>query len=62
MFGTPGADNRAQINLRVLTAMIDFALDPQQAGEMPRWTSNAPGQYADWPHDGEDALTTPTRN
>jgi gamma-glutamyltranspeptidase len=57
VFGTPGADNQVQINLQVLTAMIDFGLDPQQAAEMPRWTSNVPGQYANWPHDGEDALT-----
>ena len=56
VFGTPGADNQVQINLQVLTAMIDFGLDPQQAAEMPRWTSNVPGQYANWPHDGEDAL------
>jgi gamma-glutamyltranspeptidase/glutathione hydrolase len=56
VFGTPGADNQVQINLQVLSAMIDFGLDPQQAAEMPRWTSNVPGQYANWPHDGEDAL------
>jgi gamma-glutamyltranspeptidase/glutathione hydrolase len=61
VFGTPGADNQVQINLQVLTAMIDFRLDPQQAAEMPRWTSNAPGQYANWPHDGEDALTIERR-
>jgi len=36
--------------------MIDFGLDPRQAAEMSRWTSNVPGQYANWPHDGEDAL------
>jgi gamma-glutamyltranspeptidase len=41
--------------------MIDFGLDPQQAAEMPRWTSNVPGQYANWPHDGEDALTIERR-
>jgi gamma-glutamyltranspeptidase len=59
--GTPGADHQVQVNLQVLTAMIDFGLDPQQAAEMPRWTSNAPGQYANWPHDGEDALTIERR-
>ena len=42
VFGTPGADNQVQINLQVLTAMIDFGLDPQQAAEMPRWTSKRP--------------------
>ncbi len=61
VFGTPGADNQVQINLQVLTAMIDFGLDPQQAAEMPRWTSNASGQYANYPHDGEDALTIEQR-
>jgi gamma-glutamyltranspeptidase/glutathione hydrolase len=61
VFGTPGADNQVQINLQVLTAMIDFGLDPQQTAEMPRWTSNVPGQYANWPHDGEDALTIERR-
>ena len=61
VFGTPGADNQVQVNLQVLTAMIDFGLDPQQAAEMPRWTSNLPGQYANWPHDGEDALTIERR-
>jgi gamma-glutamyltranspeptidase/glutathione hydrolase len=61
VFGTPGADNQVQINLQVLAAMIDFGLDPQQAAEMPRWTSNVPGQYANWPHDGEDALTIERR-
>jgi gamma-glutamyltranspeptidase/glutathione hydrolase len=61
VFGTPGADNQVQINLQVLTAMADFGLDPQQAAEMPRWTSNIPGQYANWPHDGVDALTIERR-
>jgi len=40
--GTPGADNQVQINFQIITAMIDFGLDPQQAAEMPRWTSNVP--------------------
>ena len=61
VFGTPGADNQVQINMQVLTAMIDFGLDPQQAAELPRWTSNLPGQYANWPHDGEEALTIERR-
>jgi gamma-glutamyltranspeptidase len=61
VFGTPGADNQVQINLQVLSAMIDFGLDPQQAAELPRWTSNVPGQYANYPHDGADALTVEQR-
>jgi gamma-glutamyltranspeptidase/glutathione hydrolase len=61
VFGTPGADNQVQINLQVLTAMVDFRLDPQQAAEMPRWTSMAPGQYANYPHHGPDELTMERR-
>jgi gamma-glutamyltranspeptidase len=61
VFGTPGADNQVQINLQILTAMVDFGLDPQQAAELPRWTSNVPGQYANYPHDGPDVLTMERR-
>src|SRR3954469_15045860 len=61
VFGTPGADNQVQINFQVATAMIDFGLDPQQAAEMPRWTSMVPGQYANYPHDGPDVLTIERR-
>jgi gamma-glutamyltranspeptidase / glutathione hydrolase len=61
VFGTPGADNQVQINFQIATAMIDFGLDPQQAAEMPRWTSMAPGQYANYPHDGPDVLTIERR-
>jgi gamma-glutamyltranspeptidase len=61
VFGTPGADNQVQVNLQVLTAMVDFGLDPQQAAEMPRWSSHVSGQYANWPHDGADELTIERR-
>jgi len=61
VFGTPGADNQVQVNFQVLTAMIDFGLDPQQAAETARWTSMVPGQYANYPHDGPDVLTMERR-
>lgn len=61
VFGTPGADNQVQINFQIATAMIDLGLDPQQAAEMPRWTSMVPGQYANYPHDGPDVLTMERR-
>ncbi|HKS88095.1 MAG TPA: gamma-glutamyltransferase [Stellaceae bacterium] len=61
VFGTPGADNQVQINFQIATAMLDFGLNPQQAAEMPRWTSNVPGQYANYPHDGPDVLTMERR-
>jgi gamma-glutamyltranspeptidase/glutathione hydrolase len=61
VFGTPGGDNQVQVNLQVLTSMIDFGFNAQQAAEAPRWKSEAPGQAADYPHDAPDALTLEAR-
>ena len=36
--GTPGGDIQVQTNLQVLTGVLDFDLNPQQAVEMPRWS------------------------
>jgi gamma-glutamyltranspeptidase/glutathione hydrolase len=55
--GTPGADNQVQVNLQVLTAMMDLDADPQTALEAPRWTSVQRGQGANWPHEGDGRLT-----
>ena len=55
--GAPGADNQVQVNLQVLTAMMDLDADPQSALEAPRWTSAQPGQGANWPHEGDGRLT-----
>ena len=60
VLGTPGADNQVQVNAQVLTAMLDHGADPQTALELPRWTSSQPGQGANWPHDGNGALTIET--
>ena len=57
VLGTPGADNQVQVNLQVLTAMIDLGADPQTAIERPRWSSSQAGQGANWPHDGDGLLT-----
>ena len=57
VLGTPGADNQVQVNLQVLTAMLDFGADPQTALEAPRWTSSQAGQGANWPHTGDGRLT-----
>jgi gamma-glutamyltranspeptidase / glutathione hydrolase len=57
VLGTPGADNQVQVNLQVLTSMLDFGADPQTALESPRWTSSQTGQSANWPHDGDGSLT-----
>jgi gamma-glutamyltranspeptidase/glutathione hydrolase len=57
VLGTPGADNQVQVNAQVATAMLDLGHDPQTALELPRWTSSQPGQGANYPHDGDQALT-----
>ncbi len=57
LFGTPGADDQVQVNLQVATGLIDFGKDPQRIVEAPRWSSSQPGQEANWPHGGDDALT-----
>ncbi|CUU04684.1 MAG: gamma-glutamyltransferase [Armatimonadetes bacterium] len=35
--GTPGGDIQVQSNLQIISQLIDFELDPQQAIEKPRW-------------------------
>ncbi len=35
--GTPGGDVQVQTNLQVITALLDFGCEPQQAAEDPRW-------------------------
>jgi gamma-glutamyltranspeptidase/glutathione hydrolase len=57
VLGTPGADNQVQVNLQVVTAMLDLGADPQVAVELPRWTSSQAGQGANWPHEGDEALS-----
>jgi gamma-glutamyltranspeptidase/glutathione hydrolase len=40
---TPGADFQVQTNLQVLTAIIDFGLDPQASVDAPRWGDTPDG-------------------
>jgi gamma-glutamyltranspeptidase len=61
VFGTPGGDKQVQVNLQVLTSMIDFGFDPQQAAEAPRWASFEPGQEANYPHECPEALQLEAR-
>jgi gamma-glutamyltranspeptidase/glutathione hydrolase len=37
--GTPGGDFQPQCGLQILTDLIDFGMDPQDAVEAPRWWS-----------------------
>lgn len=59
--GTPGGDFQVQVNLQILTSMMEFGADPQQAAEAPRWSSTQPGQHAEHPHDAPDALNLESR-
>ncbi len=43
VLGTPGADGQTQSVIQMITALIDFGADPQQAVETPRWRSNPDG-------------------
>ena len=61
VFGTPGGDGQVQTNLQVLTGLIDFDLDAQQAVEMPRWRSYQTGGEANWPHTSADKLVLEER-
>ena len=56
VFGTPGGDYQVQTNLQVLTNVIDFGMDIQEAIEAPRWRSDVSGTLTNYPHTGETAL------
>ena len=55
--GTPGADNQVQVNFQAIVSLVDLGMDPQQVVEAPRWSSDQPGQGANWPHHGGSTLT-----
>ncbi|MFQ5861250.1 MAG: gamma-glutamyltransferase [Dehalococcoidia bacterium] len=37
--GTPGGDFQPQGNVQIITDLVDFGMDPQEAVEAPRWLS-----------------------
>jgi len=49
------------VNLQVLTGILDFGLDPQEAVELPRWRSFQPGGESDWPHGTSSSLLIENR-
>jgi gamma-glutamyltranspeptidase len=54
--GTPGADTQVQTNLQLVTSVIDFGLDVQEAVEAPRWRHFQNGTESTWPHTCADEL------
>jgi gamma-glutamyltranspeptidase/glutathione hydrolase len=43
VLGTPGADGQTQTIIQLITSMLAFKADVQQAVEAPRWRSNPDG-------------------
>ena len=43
VLGTPGADGQTQTTIQLITSMLAFKADVQQAVEAPRWRSNPDG-------------------
>lgn len=59
--GTPGADTQVQTNLQLVTSILDFGLDVQEAVEAPRWRHCQNGTESTWPHTGADELLLEAR-
>src|SRR5207248_1511879 len=59
--GTPGADTQVQTNLQVLTGMLDFGLNPQEAVEAPRWRHRGAMTESEFPHRCAEALLLEAR-
>lgn len=49
--GTPGGDLQPQVNMQVLTNLIDFGMNVQEAAEAPRWSSFPGTDPANLPND-----------
>ena len=54
--GTPGADTQVQTNLQLVTHVIDFGMNPQEAVEAPRWRNLQNPMESTIPHTCEDML------
>jgi gamma-glutamyltranspeptidase len=59
--GTPGADTQVQTNLQLVTSILDFGLDAQEAVEAPRWRHCQNGTESTWPHTCPDELLLEAR-
>jgi gamma-glutamyltranspeptidase / glutathione hydrolase len=49
--GTPGGDLQPQVNMQILTNLIDFGMNVQEAAEAPRWSSFPGTDPANLPND-----------
>jgi gamma-glutamyltranspeptidase len=56
VLGTPGADTQVQTNLQLISAVLDFGLNPAEAVEAPRWRHLQNPTESAVPHTCTDAL------
>ena len=54
--GTPGADTQVQTNLQLVTHVIDFGMNPQEAVAAPRWRDLQNPMESTVPHTCANAL------
>ena len=59
--GTPGADTQVQTNLQLITNIIDFGMNPQEAVEAPRWRSLQNPMESTVPHTCSNNLQLESR-
>jgi gamma-glutamyltranspeptidase/glutathione hydrolase len=45
VFGSRGADGQPQTQVQVLSNVLDFEMNPQQAVEAPRWVHGGPARH-----------------
>jgi gamma-glutamyltranspeptidase / glutathione hydrolase len=57
--GTPGGDGQVQWNLQVLSSLLDYGSDPQEAVSAPRWTHSPTTDP--WTLDASETLTLEDR-
>jgi len=61
VLGTPGADTQVQTNLQMISHLLDFGLDPQEAVESPRWRHIGAKTESEHPHADADELRLEAR-
>ena len=61
VLGTPGADTQVQTNLQLISAVLDFGLNPAEAVEAPRWRHLQNPTESSVPHTCTDALNLESR-
>jgi gamma-glutamyltranspeptidase len=59
--GTPGADTQVQTNVQVLTHVLEFGLNVQEAVEAPRWRHLQNPTESEVPHTCAEALNLEAR-